>query len=351
MYPARPRKRPRVNVARAALAALAFMAAGAAGGCSRSPPPSAPEPPPESPYKSRKPDRPATTVDQVKLYPWYELPDGIIPRQRAIGTAKSFPTAEDPHAVLGYFKIPSAVTDAEEGRRLAIEAAAQHGGNGVVFLQDDPKVAAVLYVSAADPGYPAPEALFEALEKSEVPGEFKPGKAVTRSLEELKPVEVSLKRNQCYGLAWAFTASVQVDLRSVFFGWFVESRRPSEASPVWKQVFHRIDKEGHIGRARFKQIDCVRQDTVVSLTLTPDSPRTTGPGRRMVASDVKSWASHSSDRPVNLGLGKGEIALRPYVFSVPEAMRQQACAKCITGLNEYSADCLERLHLSLSICK
>jgi hypothetical protein len=323
------------------------MAACVAGGCSRRPPPSAPAPEPESsPYTSKKPDRPATTVDQVKLYPWYELPDGIIPQQGSFRTAKSFPTAEDPHAVLGFFKVPAEVTDAQEGQRLALEAAAQHGGNGVVFYPDKPSLAFVLYVSAADPGYPAPAALFEALEKTGVPRDFKPGKEVTRSLEQFKPVELSLKRNQCYGLGWVLTNNAQVDLKSLFRGWFVVPKRPSEARPTSRQKFLRVDNEGRVERAHFRHVGCVRQDEVVSLTLTPYSANT----RRKTASDVASWAS-TSDEPSDIKLGKGEIVLRPYVLTVSETTRQQACAKCMTGINEYSADCLDRLHLDYSICK
>jgi hypothetical protein len=326
------------------------MAVCVAGGCSKRPPPSVPPPAPESPYTSIKPDRPSTTVDQVKPYQWYELPDGIIPRQGSFRTAKNFPTAEDPHAVLGFFKVPEAVTDAQEGQRLALEAAAQHGGNGLVFHPDNPRLAFVLYVSAADPGYPAPAALFEALEKTGVPREFKPGKEVTRSLEQVKPVELSLKRNQCYGVGWVFTDSVQVDLRSLFRGWFVVPKRPSEARPSARQKFLRVDKEGRVERAHFQHVGCARQDEVVSLTLMPYSPNDKGRGSKLT-SDVASWASPTPREPRDLGLGKGEIVLRPYVVSVSETTRQQACAKCMTGINEYSAECLERLHLAYSICK
>lgn len=171
-----------------------------------------------APRYSARQQRPATQVEAVRELT--SLPPGIAFIGDAIQLAKDFPTAEEPHQVLGVYDFPFDRHDDNQAavanqavraqlRAKAPQLVAQQGGNGYVIAGSQ---LWVIHVSAATPAahfYPSAQ---QALEKAHA----KPSGATlvtkaTRTLNAWTSVPVSFEKGSCYHVSVALAPDASLD--------------------------------------------------------------------------------------------------------------------------------------------
>jgi hypothetical protein len=282
-------------------------------------------------YSSRSADLPPTQITDVQQVK--DLPEGIALERDRLEIAKDFPTAEDPHRLIGELSLPFDTTPdrfSEENNRksraqIAASAAkvtAEHGGNAY-FL--DGTRAYVLHLSSAAPAFPPASELLDQAKL--VPEPYKESMRAKRSLEKLEPVSVAMKHHTCYAAMWALAPTAKIDRRlggrgvwAFYADKEVPKGPPKNSSGVIGWAGPNIQSRIH-----YVPLGCTGVDATIAYRL--------GAGE-------------------NVPVGEGEAEIRVYAWQPKADVRRSACTVCRDGTG-HSTKCLgERFDITSSgICE
>lgn len=158
---------------------------------------------PRQRFTSWAPDRPPVSADQVKdVHRLGPLGIAIDGRDGRPVMPKDYPTAADPHVLLG---VIGAMTrdgepmTSEQARPAAVAAAAQHGGNAIYAGRLN--AAAVYYIfhlSSAEPVLPAAGPLLDERDQAKGGRYRRYGADLSRSLDSFEPVRLPAQSSACF---------------------------------------------------------------------------------------------------------------------------------------------------------
>jgi hypothetical protein len=156
------------------------------------------------------------------------LPEGLVLDDLDVKAIPDYPSAQEPHRVLGTIALDIwSTVPREEAHRIMAQEAASHGANTLFVVDDDGKrwrgdgkrsyrrAVAVFVSSAAAPTWPAaPDLLASAAKEELLAGFTAVGEPDRHELAGLKTLEIAGARGKCYAAAVALEPDAKFSARA-----------------------------------------------------------------------------------------------------------------------------------------